>query len=89
MLEMEGDPVRDGRLVISAATDTPKRLAKAETVLRGTKADETALARAGDAAAAEAAVIGDVHGSAAYKRELLRVYVARAVRAALAMSDGR
>jgi carbon-monoxide dehydrogenase medium subunit len=38
----------------------------------------------GEAAAAEAPVIGDEHGSAAYKRELLRVYVARAVQAALA-----
>jgi carbon-monoxide dehydrogenase medium subunit len=42
------------------------------------------LARAGDAAVAEAGVIGDAHGSAAYKRELVRVYLARAVRAALA-----
>jgi CO/xanthine dehydrogenase FAD-binding subunit len=28
-------------------------------------------------------VISDQHGTAAYKRELLRVYLARAVRAAL------
>jgi carbon-monoxide dehydrogenase medium subunit len=41
------------------------------------------LARAGDAAADEAECILDVRGSAAYKRELLRVYVARAVRQAL------
>jgi len=41
------------------------------------------LRRAGEAGAAEAAVIGDQHGTAAYKRELVRVYVARAVRAAL------
>ena len=40
-----------------------------------------ALARAGDAAADEAECISDVRGSAAYKRELVRVYVARAVRA--------
>ena len=33
------------------------------------------LARAGDAAAEEAECISDVRGSAAYKRELLRVYV--------------
>jgi carbon-monoxide dehydrogenase medium subunit len=42
------------------------------------------LTRAGEAAAAEAQILADAHGSAAYKRELLRVYVRRAVRQALA-----
>ena len=76
--------VRDARIVISAATDTPTRLVAAENALRGARVDDGVLRCAGDAAASEAAVIGDEHGSAAYKRELLRVYVARAVRAALA-----
>jgi aerobic carbon-monoxide dehydrogenase medium subunit len=40
------------------------------------------LARAGEAAA-EVDVLADVRGSAPYKRELLRVYVGRAVRQAL------
>jgi carbon-monoxide dehydrogenase medium subunit len=76
--------VRDARIVISAATDTPVRLTAAEGVLRGVRVDDATLRRAGDAAASEASAIGDAHGSAAYKRELLRVYLARAVRAALA-----
>jgi carbon-monoxide dehydrogenase medium subunit len=83
VLDMEGNTVRDARIVVSAATDTPTRLVKAEAVLRGARADDATLARAGEAAAAEAGVIGDAHGTAAYKRELVRVYVARAVRAAL------
>jgi carbon-monoxide dehydrogenase medium subunit len=83
VLDVDKDTVRDARLVIGAATDTPTRLAKAEGALRGARADDATLARAGEAAAAEAGVIGDAHGSAAYKRELLRVYVGRAVRAAL------
>ena len=83
-LEADGAVVRDARIVIGAATDTPARLANTEKSLRGTRADDAALRRAGDAAAAEAAVISDQHGTAAYKRELVRVYVARAVRAALA-----
>lgn len=82
-LDTDGAVVRDARIVIGAATDTPTRLVKAEAVLRGARADDSVLRRAGEAAAAEAGVIGDQHGSAAYKRELLRVYVARAVRAAL------
>lgn len=84
VLDAEGDVVRDARVVIGAATDKPTRLANAEAALRGARADDAVLSRAGDAAAAEAGVIGDAHGSAAYKRELVRVYVARAVRAALA-----
>ncbi|OGA23785.1 MAG: molybdopterin dehydrogenase [Betaproteobacteria bacterium RIFCSPLOWO2_02_FULL_67_26] len=86
--ENEGAVVRDARIVISAATDTPKRLGAAESALRGARVDDSVLRRAGDAAASEAAVIGDEHGSAAYKRELLRVYVVRAVRAALARNEG-
>jgi aerobic carbon-monoxide dehydrogenase medium subunit len=84
VLDGQGDTVSDARIVVSAATDVPTRLAKAESVLRGARADDAALVRAGEAAAAEAGVMGDVHGSAAYKRELVRVYVARAIRAALA-----
>jgi CO/xanthine dehydrogenase FAD-binding subunit len=41
------------------------------------------LARAGEAAADEAECISDVRGSAAYKRELTRVHVGRALRQAL------
>jgi aerobic carbon-monoxide dehydrogenase medium subunit len=81
--ENEGGAVRDALIVISAATDKPTRLTGAEGVLRGARPDEATLRRAGDAGAAEAGVIADAHGSAAYKRELVRVYVARAVRAAL------
>ena len=50
--------------------------------LDGAAIDDAVLARAGDAAADEAETISDVRGSAPYKRELLRVYVRRAVRAA-------
>jgi carbon-monoxide dehydrogenase medium subunit len=83
-LEADGAVVRDARIVIGAATDTPVRLANAEKALSGARVDDVVLRRAGEAAAAEAAVIGDQHGTAAYKRELVRVYVARAVKAALA-----
>ena len=83
-IEADGAAVHDARIVIGAATDTPARLVNAEKVLRGARADDAVLRRAGEAAATEAAVIGDEHGTAAYKRELVRVYVARAVRAALA-----
>ena len=83
VLDAEATQVREARIVISAATDVPTRLTAAEKLLKGARADDRALREAADAAAAEASVIADEHGSAAYKRELVRVYVARAIRAAL------
>src|SRR6266852_4864470 len=82
-LEAEGATVKSARVVVSAATEKATRLKAAERSLAGATIDDRTLARAGDAAAAEAECISDVRGSAAYKRELTRVYVARAVRQAL------
>jgi aerobic carbon-monoxide dehydrogenase medium subunit len=76
--------LRDPIVVVSAATEKVTRMASAEKVLQGARPDEVTLTRAGEAAAAEAVILADVHGSAAYKRELLRVYLRRAVRQALA-----
>jgi carbon-monoxide dehydrogenase medium subunit len=70
------------RIVISAATERPVRLPGAEAALRDGR-NEIALRRAGDAAADEAETISDGQGSAAYKRQLVRVYVRRALAAAL------
>jgi carbon-monoxide dehydrogenase medium subunit len=85
-LEADDKAVRAVRVVASAATEKAIRLKGAEQVLSGATIDDAVLARAGDAAADEAETVADVRGSAAYKRELLRVYVRRAVRQAL---DGR
>jgi carbon-monoxide dehydrogenase medium subunit len=52
-------------------------------VLRGRRVDAALLGRAGEAAASEANVVSGSRGSAPYKRQLLRVFVGRAVREAL------
>jgi aerobic carbon-monoxide dehydrogenase medium subunit len=82
-LERDGASVRAARIVVSAATEKPVRLPGAETAVRGTNLDEAVLQRAGEAAAAAAETISDGQGSAAYKRQLVRVYVRRALSAAL------
>jgi carbon-monoxide dehydrogenase medium subunit len=75
--------VRDARIVISAATEKPVRLPGAEAAMRGgALEDDAVLRRVGDAAADEAQTITDGQGSAAYKRQLVRVYVRRALMAA-------
>ncbi|RPJ48407.1 MAG: xanthine dehydrogenase family protein subunit M [Betaproteobacteria bacterium] len=83
-LQTDGRVIEDARFVVGAATEKPLRLPSVEAVLRGATADDAVLARAGEAAAAAAELVGDARGSAAYKTELLRVYAGRAVRKALA-----
>jgi aerobic carbon-monoxide dehydrogenase medium subunit len=70
-------------VVVSAATAKVTRMKNAEAVLNNAAPDDPILRRAGDAAAEEAEMLSDAHGSAPYKRELLRVYLRRAVREAL------
>jgi aerobic carbon-monoxide dehydrogenase medium subunit len=76
--------IRDPIIVVSAATEKVTRMTSVEKLLQGAAPEEAALARAGEAAAAEASILADAHGSAAYKRELVRVYLRRAVRQAVA-----
>jgi aerobic carbon-monoxide dehydrogenase medium subunit len=71
------------RIVIGAATDMPTRLMAAEAAL-GASRDEPGFRRAAEAAAAEAKLVSDQHGTASYKRELLRVGVRRALAQAVA-----
>ncbi len=70
------------RAYVGAATEVPTRLKAAEAVLAAAT-DAAGLRRAGEEAADEADPIADQHGSAAYKRQLIRVHLARAVHAAL------
>ena len=86
-LDAEGSSIKSAGVVVSAATPKATRLTSVEKLLAGAKADDKTLKATGDAAAAEAEIIGDMRGSAAYKRELLRVYVGRAVRAAIGASQ--
>lgn len=81
-LRIEGGIIGDVRLMISAATEKLTRLVATEKVLRGQNVNKATFERAGESAMTEAEVIGDSRGSAAYKSELVRVYVRRALRQA-------
>jgi carbon-monoxide dehydrogenase medium subunit len=83
VIDGDGKAIKSARLVASAATDKATRLKDAEAVINGKAVSDELLAKAGDAAVAECEFIADIRGSAPYKRELMRVYVRRAVRAAL------
>lgn len=78
-LRKDGDTVRDVRLMVSAATEKLMRLPAAEAELRDQTLSDVVLARAAEAGVAEArdALVEDSRGSAAYKAELMRVYIQR------------
>ena len=83
-LETDGPGrTRTARVVIGAATEKVTRLTQVERLLTGAAVHDALLKQVGDAAVGEVSFLSDAHGSAAYKKELLRVYLARAIREAL------
>jgi carbon-monoxide dehydrogenase medium subunit len=82
-LVTDGSTIKSARVVVSAATPKAVRIKAVESLLAGASIDEKTLRAAGDAAIDEVEIISDLRGSAAYKRELLRVYIGRAMRAAV------
>jgi carbon-monoxide dehydrogenase medium subunit len=70
------------RIVLGAVTEKPTRMTEAESLLEGRTLDAARIAQACEAAAAAVDPQTDARGSAAYKRQLVRVYVGRAIAAA-------
>ena len=76
--------IAEARVAVSAATERPVRVGGAEAVLTGAAATADTFSRAADAAADQIEPLADIRGSAAYKREMVRVHVRRALAQALA-----
>ena len=66
-------------IAVSAATERPMRTAAAEAELVNAPLAPHVFSKAADAAADELGPIADLHGSASYKREMVRVHVRRAL----------
>ncbi len=77
----------DVRIALGASAPTPMRAKKAEGVLHGNKITDTLLREAGVVASTEAEPISDIAASAEYRRELVRVLVARVGKEALARAQ--
>ncbi len=73
--------VTRARVALGAVAPTPRRAPEAERALVGSRLTPEAIAAAADAAAASAEPIDDIRGSAAYRRELVRVLVRRVLQA--------
>jgi carbon-monoxide dehydrogenase medium subunit len=80
--------IGEARIAISAATERPIRAVAGEVALVGSPAEPASFARAADTAAEEVQTLADIRGSASYKREMVRVYVRRALQSALRSRSG-
>ena len=80
---MDGDMLSDIKIALGAVAPTPIRARKAEGILIGKKISDELLQKAGQAAADESSPIDDVRSSAEYRRKMVKVLVARAVKQAV------
>ncbi len=73
-----GDGVcEDARIVVSNAGSVPLRVKEAEKRLIGNVVNDEALVEAGEVASKEADPPSDIHGSAEYRKEMIKVFVRR------------
>jgi carbon-monoxide dehydrogenase medium subunit len=82
-LKPGGGVCENARIVVSNAASVPLRAGEAEKRLIGEVINNQLLAEAGEAASAEADPPSDVHGSAEYRKEMIKVFVRRAAARAL------
>ncbi len=68
---------QDARIALSNCSSVPLRAREAGKVLVGKTVNEGQLVKASETASKEAAPTSDVHGSAEYRREMIKVFVRR------------
>jgi carbon-monoxide dehydrogenase medium subunit len=76
-LTIAGSKISRARAALGAVAPTPFRVEAAEAALDGQPANEATFAKAAEAAAAASKPIGDVRGSAEFRRHLVKVMTAR------------
>jgi aerobic carbon-monoxide dehydrogenase medium subunit len=77
-LEPGSDICKDAKIVMSAVAPTPLDAKKSGELLRGKKLTDDLIAQAAELASQETDPTSDVHASAAYRKELVKVLVKRA-----------
>jgi carbon-monoxide dehydrogenase medium subunit len=87
-LTLAAGTVKSVRIGLTNVSPVPMRAQRAEAQLTGKTLSEDVLEAAGKAAAAECEPSGDLRGSVEYKRDLTRVLLKRAVRAAAERAKG-
>jgi carbon-monoxide dehydrogenase medium subunit len=83
VVDQEDDRIKTARIALGGVSDRPVRASGAERALVGTSLTTELAAEAGEIAASEIEPIGDIHGSAEYRRDLIRVLTKRALQQAI------
>jgi len=81
ILSFDGDTVTSAKIALGSVAPTILRVAPCEEFLVGKALDDATVAEAARLAASVPRPIDDVRGSAAYRTEMVRILVARALRA--------
>jgi len=76
----KGESFKDIRIVLGAVAPTPKRALRAEEIARGKRMDESLLEEVAFLSSEESNPITDVRATAEYRREMVKVFVKRAIK---------
>jgi len=79
---LDGEVLSNVKIALGAVASTPIRVKKAEEILAGKRLEDDLLEKAGLIAAEESSPISDVRSSADYRRKMVGVLVARAIKQA-------
>ena len=85
---MDGDIVRDARIVLGAVASLPRPAEKAAAALVGQRVTRELIARVADLAAGPAKPLDNTDFTHPYRKKVTRVFVARALAAVAGLQDG-
>jgi 4-hydroxybenzoyl-CoA reductase subunit beta len=87
-LRLEGDVVRDARIVLGAVASLPREAPKAAEVLRDQRLTAATIEAAAEAAAGPAKPLDNTDLTHPYRKKVTRVYVARALARLAGLDQG-
>ncbi len=82
-LDKGKERIEEIKIVLGAVSPIPMRAQKAEDRLRGKRIDKVSIEEASRLASEEARPITDLHGSAEYRKEMVRVITKKSIRQAM------
>lgn len=84
---IQRNTMREVRIGLGGVAPVPFRAAQAERRLKGVALDDASIREAAETAATQADPISDPHGSAEYRRKMVKVLVRRAISAAMQSAE--
>jgi CO/xanthine dehydrogenase FAD-binding subunit len=88
-LRMDGDVVREGRIVLGAVASQPREATAAGELLPGQRLTPELIAAVANAAARPSKPLDNTDFTHPYRKKMTRVFVTRALRQLAELGDGR